>query len=56
MTNFRTPSKLTRAVAAAAALFSTVLVVSAMVGLAGYYGEQAVEMAAQSGTTTVATR
>ncbi len=56
MTNFRSPSKLTRAVAAAAALFSTVLVVSAMVGLAGYYGEQAVEMAAHQGTTTVATR
>jgi hypothetical protein len=55
MNNFRTPSKLTRAVAAAAAVFSTVLVVSAMVGLAGFYNDNAV-MAAGTTTSTVASR
>ncbi len=57
MTDFRTPSKLTRAVAGLAALFSTVMVVAAMVGLAGYYNEQAVEVAAtQPAPSTVASR
>jgi hypothetical protein len=57
VTDFRTPSKLTRAVAGVAALFSTVMVVAAMVGLAGYYNEQAVEVAAtQPAPSTVASR
>ncbi len=48
MNHFRTPSKLTRAVAAAAALFSTVLIVSAVVGLAEHYNANPMQMASRA--------
>jgi hypothetical protein len=41
MTQFNTPSRLTRSLSAAAALLSTVLVLSSVVGLALHYEQNA---------------
>ena len=56
MTPFKTPSRLTRSLAAAGALLTTVLMLSSVVGLALHYEQDApLQSAAAAPVATVAT-
>lgn len=55
MTQFNTPSRLTRSLSAAAALLSTVLVLSSVVGLALHYEQTAPMQSAAVAPTATST-
>jgi hypothetical protein len=55
MTQFNTPSRLTRSLSAAAALLSTVLVLSSVIGLALHYEQNAPMQSAAVAPTATST-